>query len=122
MNQKHLRGSDYYNVASAMNYGAPPPTQFADVPLDTEAPPVIVPASSSGNYFVQAASFSNSDNAERAKLRLGAIGPVLVSPVTVGYSTFYRVKVGPLADSQSAYDIAEIVRKQGMSDARIVTD
>ncbi|MEM7429127.1 MAG: septal ring lytic transglycosylase RlpA family protein [Pseudomonadota bacterium] len=123
MNQKHLRSGDYYNVASAMNYGAPPPaTQFAETPVDYGTSPVVVPANSSGTYFVQAASFSSSDNAERARLRLGAIGPVVVSPVTVGYSTFYRVRVGPLADTRSAYDIAEIVRDQGMPDARVVTD
>ncbi len=122
MNQKHLGSSDYYNVASAMSYGAPPPaTQFAEAPANGTSP-TIVPASLSGNYFVQAASFSDSGNAERAKVRLGAIGPVVVSPVTVGYNTYYRVRVGPLADSQSAYDIAELVREQGMTDARIITD
>lgn len=122
MNRKHLRSGDYYNVASAMDYGSPPPaTQFADAPPEGSQP-VVVPANFSGRYFVQAASFSNSDNAERAKLRLGSLGPVEVSPVTVGYNTFYRVRVGPLDDSQSAYDMAEIVREQGMPDARIVTD
>ena len=122
MNRKHLRNGDYYNVASAMSYGTPPSsTQFAEVP-GKGSEPVITPADYSGRYFVQAASFSNSDNAERAKMRLGSLGPVEVSPVTVGYTTYYRVRVGPLDTSESAYELADIVRDQGMPDAKIVTD
>ena len=45
-----------------------------------------------------------------------------VNPVTVGHSIYYRVRVGPLADSQAAYDIAQLVREQGMPDARIVEE
>lgn len=138
MNRKHLRSSDYTRVASAMRYSHQPQTQFAQadqvVPRSEPTPqpvqavaaadsnPVPVPASDNGSFFVQAASFSNSDNAERAKFALGSLGPVSVSPVTVGANTFYRVRVGPLDNENFAYEIADLVRAQGMHGARVVAD
>lgn len=137
MNRKHLRGADYSRVASAMNYSHQPTTQFAEaqpeirptapapqpeVAVASAAPSVPVPASDNGNYFVQAASFSNVDNAQRAKYALGSLGPVSVSPVTVGLNTYYRVRVGPLENENFAYEIADLVRAQGMHGARVVAD
>ncbi len=138
MNRKHLRSSDYTRVASAMNYSHPSRTQFANADQEIErsvpqpqpvqaaassSPSTLpVPVSDNGSYFVQAASFSNSDNAERAKYALGSLGPVSVSPVTVGVTTYYRVRVGPLDNEDFAYEIADLVRAQGMHGARVVAD
>ncbi len=137
MNRKHLRSGDYTRVASAMNYSRRARTQFAEAEPEIRrrtpdlqpqlavaevANPVPVPASDNGSYFVQAASFSNVDNAERAKYALGSLGPVSVSPVTVGLNTYYRVRVGPLENENFAYEIADLVRAQGMHGARVVAD
>ncbi|NNF77688.1 MAG: septal ring lytic transglycosylase RlpA family protein, partial [Rhizobiales bacterium] len=133
MNRKHLRSSDYTRVASAMNYPSASRTMFASAeetpepsapapqPVQTVAETeslLPVPVGDNGSYFVQAASFSNVDNAERAKYALGSLGPVSVSPVTVGANTYYRVRVGPLDNENSAYEIADLVREQGMHGAR----
>ncbi|MEM8687525.1 MAG: septal ring lytic transglycosylase RlpA family protein [Pseudomonadota bacterium] len=137
MNRKHLRSGDYTRVASAMRYPRGASTQFASAepelarqPIQARAQPVVaqatptvpVPVSVNGGYFVQAASFSNVDNAERAKYALGSLGPVSVSPVTVGLNTYYRVRVGPLDNEDFAYEIADLVRAQGMHGARVVAD
>ena len=137
MNRKYLRSADYTRVASAMNYSHGSSTMFASAeevpeprvpapaPVQTVADtgnPLPVPVGDNGSYFVQAASFSNVDNAERAKYALGSLGPVSVSPVTVGVNTFYRVRVGPLDNENAAYEIADLVREQGMHGARVVAD
>ncbi|MCP5076170.1 MAG: septal ring lytic transglycosylase RlpA family protein [Rhodobacteraceae bacterium] len=137
MNRKHLRSSDYTRVASAMSYSRGSGTMLASAEQEVEpnvpAPqpvqtvaatenPLPVPVGDNGSYFVQAASFSNVDNAERAKYALGSLGPVSVSPVTVGASTYYRVRVGPLDNENFAYEIADLVREQGMHGARVVAD
>ncbi len=137
MNQKHLRSDDYTRVASAMKYRRASNTMIASVDRETEQPrirpnvnqtvvkaqtSVPVPVGDNGSYFVQAASFSNVDNAERAKYALGSLGPVSVSPVTVGATTYYRVRVGPLDNENFAYEIADLVREQGMHGARVVAD
>ncbi len=104
---------------------APEPIVPAPQPVQTVAEtesPLPVPVGDNGSYFVQAASFSNVDNAERAKYALGSLGPVSVSPVTVGASTYYRVRVGPLDDENAAYEIADLVREQGMHGARVIAD
>ncbi len=120
MNRKHLSRSDYAAVASAMNYRSAPSTRYADAGRTTGGV-VKKPVSNKAGYFVQAASFINSDNAYRARRRLSSLGPVSVNRVAVGHSTYYSVRVGPLANARSAYDVTELIRQQGMADARIIT-
>jgi rare lipoprotein A len=50
---------------------------------------------SAGGYLVQAGSFRNADNAERARSLLGDIGPLEIASTQVGAETVYRVRVGP---------------------------
>ena len=51
---------------------------------------------------IQAGSFKNKDNAERARTTLSAIAPVDVAEVDVGGELYYRVRVGPFADEIEA--------------------
>ncbi len=121
MNRKHLRHGDYTRVAGAMNYDTNSPIRYADtkMPDDVSSPTLIA---GDRSYYVQAASFLSSSNADQAKRQLSSLGPVIINPVSVGYSTYYRVSIGPLDDNRSAEEIAELVRSQGMRDARIIAN
>lgn len=119
---------------AAMNRGTAQPVQVARAQTPTKtvnyvsrnrttAPakvaqaPVAEPAS---GYFVQVASYSDPDNATRARTRLSSLGPVSVTPVEAGMSTFYRVRVGPLKSAEQASSALERVRASGHHDAKLV--
>ncbi|MGK2923870.1 MAG: septal ring lytic transglycosylase RlpA family protein, partial [Methyloceanibacter sp.] len=51
---------------------------------------------------IQAGSFKDRENAERARTVLSDIAPVDVAPVDVGGETYYRVRVGPFVDDIAA--------------------
>ena len=91
------------------------PTLYAATEPDRIVEPV------GETYFVQAASFSSPDNAQRAKINLSDVGPVNISPVDTGTNTFYRVTVGPLSGPEHAERALNEVALKGMPDARIVT-
>jgi rare lipoprotein A len=76
----------------------------------------------SGRYFIQAASFSNRNNALMLHDRLQTIGNVQIDESTVGTRTYYRVRVGPLADTASADNALREVISAGHRDARIVAN
>ena len=67
----------------------------------------------SGNFVVQAASFSSEANARRAAKALGGF-------VTEA-GKYYRVQTGPFADRAAAQAALAKVRAAGYSDARVTT-
>jgi len=69
---------------------------------------------------IQAGSFKNKNNAERARARLSAIAPVDVAEVDVGGELYYRVRVGPFADKTEAAAALPKVTKAGYDGAKIV--
>jgi len=66
-----------------------------------------------GGFLVQAATFANSDNAQRAANALG--GQISQS------GEYYRVRTGPFATRGEAEASLANVRRAGYSDARILT-
>jgi rare lipoprotein A len=69
---------------------------------------------------IQAGSFKNRDNAERARATLSAIAPVNVAEVDVGGELYFRVRVGPFADEIEAVAALPRVRAAGYDGAKIV--
>jgi rare lipoprotein A len=69
---------------------------------------------------IQAGSFKNRDNAERARATLSAIAPVDVAEVDVGGEVYFRVRVGPFADEIEAVAALPRVRAAGYDGAKIV--
>ncbi|MGE0213096.1 MAG: septal ring lytic transglycosylase RlpA family protein [Parvibaculaceae bacterium] len=125
-------GDDTRQLAS-MNRGAPVQVASREVPQQQAAlnpQPVeqanytgrtFEPASASASgYFIQVASYSDPDNAGRARSRLAGLGNVTVTPVEADLGTFYRVRVGPLASYEDANAALEQVREAGHYDARVV--
>jgi len=73
-------------------------------------------------YYVQAAAFSSRENAERLRRDLGRVGQVAVDELTVGSSTYYRVRLGPLHDESTANRMLRQVRDAGQRDAHIIAN
>ncbi len=79
---------------------------------------VVQPAGA--GFYVQAAAFSDPDNADRTRAQLAPIGPVEVAPLSQGSRTLYRVRVGPLRDAGQADQALRQVVAAGHSDARVI--
>ncbi|HSK78713.1 MAG TPA: SPOR domain-containing protein [Thermoanaerobaculia bacterium] len=72
------------------------------------------PAASSraGKVVIQVFSSAEKDQAERIRQRLANGGhPAFLSPVQVGGSTMYRVRIGPYGTRDDAQKVADTVRK-----------
>jgi rare lipoprotein A len=70
---------------------------------------------------VQAGSFKNKENAERARNVLSAIAPVDIAPVTVGQEVYFRVRVGPFSSASEARAALAKVAEAGYRGAKVVT-
>ena len=80
---------------------------------EVQQSPAEVQTEAQAGFFVQAAAFSNPDNARRAASDLGG----KVSQ----YGQYYRVRTGPFATRGEAEASLANVRRAGYSDARILT-
>lgn len=96
--------------------GSPEATGSIEPP-QAYAPQRVAPPDGSA---IQAGSFKNKDNAERARIVLSGIAPVDVTEVDVGGEVFYRVRVGPFPDGIAAAVALPRVIEAGYQGARIV--
>jgi rare lipoprotein A len=102
-------------------YDDPPPPKTAEpefspsVPL-VDAPPAPVTAS----YRVQAGSFANRDNAERAAAQLSGAGQASIESVERGQGVLYRVVVNAGPDEGEAFGVRDRVAALGFSDATVL--
>lgn len=113
-------------------YGAPPPPKAADpdfAPSASPAPPVLVPAEpapvladagAGSAYRVQAGSFANRGNAERAMAQLGGAGETSIEPVQRAQGVLYRVVVQAGPDEAEAFGVRDRVAALGFSDATVL--
>jgi rare lipoprotein A len=102
-------------------YDAPPPPKAADA--DYEAPvPVISapPAPVLGSYRIQAGSFANRDNAERAAAQLSGAGQASIESIERSQGTLYRVVVDAGIDEGMAFGVRDRVAALGFSDATVL--
>jgi len=83
-------------------------------------PAPIQPAKRAGGVMIQAGSFRNEDNAERARSVLGTIAAVEVASIDGARGRFFRVRLGPFASEQDAAAALSRVTKAGYGGARIV--
>jgi rare lipoprotein A len=86
--------------------------------LGSQASPVRSPLQR--GPLIQAGSFKNRDNAERARTALSAVAPVDVVEVDVGGEVYFRVRVGPFADAIDAAAALPRVTDAGYDGAKIV--
>jgi rare lipoprotein A len=71
-------------------------------------------------YRIQAGSFSDQANAQRAAAQLAATGAAVIEPVQRGGVTLYRVTLPGPTDEAEAYALRDKVAAIGFSDARVM--
>jgi rare lipoprotein A len=114
-------------------YGPPPPPKLADpdfapsTPPQVSAPPAAppeVPAEPApvlaSAYRVQAGSFANRDNAERAVAQLSGAGEASIESIERAQGVLYRVVVKAGPDEAEAFGVRDRVAALGYSDATVL--
>jgi rare lipoprotein A len=84
------------------------------------AAPALPPAAAGPGIYVQAGAFSDLSNAHRLEQELKEFGNSFVLPVTINNRQLYRVRLGPLGDTEIAEGLLGRVRSYGYDDAQIV--
>lgn len=97
--------------------------QWPEPPADWNVAPAATRtgAATTGNHFVQLASFSDIGNAETLYRGLRADLPVEIVPARVNGADFFRVRVGPLASRETALALRDRLAAEGRGDGRVVT-
>ncbi|MCP4393857.1 MAG: septal ring lytic transglycosylase RlpA family protein [Alphaproteobacteria bacterium] len=79
--------------------------------------------SSAKRYYVQAASFSREENADKLKSKISkTIDNVFVVKANVNGKSYYRVQIGPVADKSSAEAVAFRIKAYGIKSSTILTN
>jgi cell division protein FtsN len=87
---------DFYNVLPEMEVVIPD----AQVRAAAKAPAPVAPAEPGARFWLQAASFRDTRQAEELKAKLALLGlRAQVAEVTINGSAWYRVRVGPYANA-----------------------
>jgi rare lipoprotein A len=74
------------------------------------------------SIYVQAGSFGVAENAQRMLAKLRGVGNAGITQAIVNGKTFYRVRVGPIADVDQADATLSRVVNAGANGAKIVVD
>ena len=98
-----------------------PPVAALPAPQATSSiPREVKPKAQASGPVIQAGSFKNKENADRARNVLSAIAPVDVTPIDVGGDVYFRVRVGPFSDLSGAEAALAKVTKAGYQGAKVV--
>lgn len=89
-------------------------------PDNTAVETVPVPADT--GIYVQAGAFRVKENAYKLSRSLNSIGHVSVTSTKIDGLEYYRVRVGPMRDVESADSALSSVIAKGLSGARIIVD
>ncbi len=109
-------------VAPLAPAAAPAATAALPAPQSTGSiAPASKPRPQSGGAMIQAGSFKNKENADRARTTLAALGSVEVTPIDVGGNVYYRVRVGPFSATPETKTALAKVKSAGFQGAKIVS-
>lgn len=81
-----------------------------------------VPTPADSQLFVQAGAFANFANASKVRTRLSQLGPAWVTKARIGRRDFYRVRIGPMQNLESADAVLAEMISSGFPKAQIVVD
>lgn len=95
---------------------APPPATPLPLPPSDDPAPLVA----ANAYRVQAGSFANRDNAERAAAQLSGAGEASIESVARGQGVLYRVVVKAGPDEAEAFGVRDHVAALGFSDATVL--
>jgi len=99
----------------------PPEPEFETASYEPEqvATPEPAPASEA-TYFVQLGSFSDADNATRARDQFAAVWPVQFIELYGASGPVYRVRLGPISSTADAETALIDAQAAGYGDARLI--
>jgi rare lipoprotein A len=130
MNDELGRGTSLKRMIAAADRSTRPGTQIqvaerttTIAKQDTEIsmePPADDGVAAPGPYFVQVASFTNIDNAERAGGALASAWPVQLVQVSGAGGPIYRVRLGPIDNRTDADTALGEAMTLGYHDAHVV--
>jgi rare lipoprotein A len=93
---------------------------------DQEAPPapVVTPSTPPPGIYLQIGAFADPANAEKvaAQLRQANFAPVQVMDATIGGRLVHRVRVGPLADVDTADRVTSQIEQMGLPHPQVAVD
>jgi rare lipoprotein A len=101
------------NAAKQQPAATPAPQVTGSIAADAKTP-------QAQGLMVQAGTFKNKDNAERARATLSAIAPVNVASITMREELYFSVRVGPFSNSGEAKAALARVTKAGYQGAKVV--
>uniref|UniRef100_B0SY80 Endolytic peptidoglycan transglycosylase RlpA n=1 Tax=Caulobacter sp. (strain K31) TaxID=366602 RepID=B0SY80_CAUSK len=104
-------------------YADPPPQAAIQAPPASPAPEPVVEALTAvaeSAYRIQAGSFANRDNAERALAQLSEAGETSIESIERGQGVLYRVVVQAGRDEAEAFGVRDRVAALGFSDATVL--
>ncbi|MFO1467886.1 MAG: septal ring lytic transglycosylase RlpA family protein [Steroidobacteraceae bacterium] len=83
-----------------------------------------VASAARAGLYVQAGAFTNRANAERlaSRLRAGSYGSVFVRESQAGGRTYYRVRIGPVADVPAFDRTVKALERAGVQDAHLALE
>jgi len=103
--------------------GNPPPAQPTLRPTTiTPVAAIVAPSPKLPAMFVQGGAFREQENAEALQREFVQFGPTEISPATVDGKTFYRVRLGPVYNSDHAEKLLTQIVDAGHPRARLVVD
>lgn len=98
------------DAATRLSHGGPPPGTMETVPVGPS------------EIWIQVGSFESRENAQRLSHRMRSFGPARVQDAAVAGKTFYRVRIGPMAEVGTADQVLERVIAAGYPGSRIIVD
>ncbi|WP_299394684.1 septal ring lytic transglycosylase RlpA family protein [Pelagibius sp.] len=98
-----------------------PSDTLALAPVSPEAV-VTQQAARRTRLYVQAGAFTQIANAERLRARLTSVGNVQISRAVVGDTRFFRVRLGPLRDVETADRTLELLLNNGFTNSKVVVE
>lgn len=102
-------------------YDDPPPPKMAEPDYSPPTPVINAPpAAVTASYRIQAGSFANRDNAERAVAQLSGAGQASIESVERSQGVLYRVVVNAGPDEGEAFGVRDRVAALGFSDATVL--
>jgi len=73
-----------------------------------------------GGFLIQAGSFKNRENADKARALLASVAPVELAEIETGGNVYFRVRVGPFPDGAAAEAALAKVTQAGYQGAKII--
>ncbi len=100
-------------------YQPPPQPSFEPQQPDQNAEPE-QPSGYETNFYIQLGSFTDPDNAARARDQFAAVWPVQFIELMGANGPVYRVRLGPIADQADAQTALDNAYAAGFGDARMI--